>query len=263
MKIFVIFETSWLMLVPGKPWSFFNYSHYEFTNREFDRVELPAPLYPDVELILPTEVKEELAKHIADKDKEQAAQQGRNFCASLMKLPEYRERSLADLTPPEMSEKVLGPDSDVKKRIIALALRCAEEGIVYVATHDGGIKAELTLLFAKKHLPIYSATTKKEFSEALEKADKAGIDKMYKENKKCFIATACFGSADCAEVLVLRTYRDRVLRSSCFGQWFIAIYYRCSPIVAQWLTRHPLPRRIARKLVVDPAVWVAKRRIVD
>ena len=40
------------------------------------------------------------------------------------------------------------------------------------------------------------------------------------ESKKCFIATSCFGSSECPEVIVLRKFRDQYLLKSSTGRWF-------------------------------------------
>lgn len=55
-----------------------------------------------------------------------------------------------------------------------------------------------------------------------------------KTNKKegCYIATAVYGSYDASEVLVLREFRDTVLKKSCLGRLFIKVYYALSPGIA-------------------------------
>jgi hypothetical protein len=74
----------------------------------------------------------------------------------------------------------------------------------------------------------------------------------------CFIATACYGSALAPEVDVLRRYRDRVLMTSPAGRSFVAWYYRHSPAVAAYLTRHQIARKLVRIGLVVPAVAVAR-----
>jgi len=51
----------------------------------------------------------------------------------------------------------------------------------------------------------------------------------------CYIATAVYGSYNSKEVVVLRRYRDEVLKNSSVGRTFIKIYYALSPPVANWL----------------------------
>lgn len=50
----------------------------------------------------------------------------------------------------------------------------------------------------------------------------------------CYIATSVYGSYDCANVWVLRRYRDYELAQNIFGRCFIRIYYALSPILVKW-----------------------------
>jgi len=45
----------------------------------------------------------------------------------------------------------------------------------------------------------------------------------------CYIATAVYGSYDCAEVWTLRRFRDDYLSKMIWGRYFIKAYYRISP----------------------------------
>jgi len=49
--------------------------------------------------------------------------------------------------------------------------------------------------------------------------------------KKCYIATAVYGSYDCPEVFVLRRFRDQELEHTWYGRCFIKVYYSLSPIL--------------------------------
>jgi hypothetical protein len=49
----------------------------------------------------------------------------------------------------------------------------------------------------------------------------------------CYIATACYGSYDSPEVIVLRVFRDDILMKSKSGKIFIKIYYKVSPILVR------------------------------
>ena len=68
----------------------------------------------------------------------------------------------------------------------------------------------------------------------------------------CFIATTCCGSADCAEVLRLKRFRDTHLVTNRWGRACTRFYYRLSPACARWLARHPSLCRIIRVLAIRP-----------
>ena len=53
-----------------------------------------------------------------------------------------------------------------------------------------------------------------------------------------YIATAVYGSYDAPEVLILRKFRDNVLKKSRRGRMFIKIYYTLSPGLADRLKNH-------------------------
>ena len=56
---------------------------------------------------------------------------------------------------------------------------------------------------------------------------------------RCFVATSAFMTPLAPEVQILRFYRDQYLMRSCLGQKFVQTYYRRSPVVADFLDRHP------------------------
>jgi uncharacterized repeat protein (TIGR02543 family) len=72
----------------------------------------------------------------------------------------------------------------------------------------------------------------------------------------CFIATAAYGSPTAEQLDVLREFRDGVLLESAAGSQFVALYYRLSPPIADFISGNSFLRTLVRELLVDPVVWV-------
>jgi len=51
----------------------------------------------------------------------------------------------------------------------------------------------------------------------------------------CYIATVCYGSYNCPQVITFRNFRDTYLNKTFAGRTFIKIYYALSPLIAEWL----------------------------
>jgi predicted secreted protein len=63
---------------------------------------------------------------------------------------------------------------------------------------------------------------------------------------KCFIATAVYGSALHPYVKVLRDFRDKYLMSSKIGRKCVDLYYRYSPQIAGFISKHKSLRVMAQ-----------------
>jgi hypothetical protein len=75
---------------------------------------------------------------------------------------------------------------------------------------------------------------------------------------ECFIATAAYGTPTAEQIDVLREFRDVVLLESTVGSQFVALYYRLSPPIADFIARSDLLRTLVRELLVDPIVWIVE-----
>ena len=75
-----------------------------------------------------------------------------------------------------------------------------------------------------------------------------------KRDSRCFVATACYGACDCAEVYTLRTFRDEVLQQNSLGILLTQAYYVVSPPFARWLDRNPAVSGFVRRSILNPLV---------
>lgn len=74
--------------------------------------------------------------------------------------------------------------------------------------------------------------------------------------RPCFIATAAYGTDTAREIDILREFRDVILLPNSLGAKFVSFYYKSSPPVADFISRHDVLRLIVRKGFVQPIVNV-------
>jgi hypothetical protein len=72
----------------------------------------------------------------------------------------------------------------------------------------------------------------------------------------CFIATAVYGSYNNPSVVVLREFRDTFLKKSVPGKATIAIYYKYSPGLANWLINKPLLKKLTKLFLTQVVTFV-------
>jgi hypothetical protein len=72
----------------------------------------------------------------------------------------------------------------------------------------------------------------------------------------CFIATAAYGSPTAGQIDILREFRDAVLLENTTGSQLVSLYYKLSPLVADFISGSSFLRCFVRELLVDPVVWM-------
>jgi hypothetical protein len=75
----------------------------------------------------------------------------------------------------------------------------------------------------------------------------------------CFIATAVYNSPTAPKVIVLKEFRDKTLLTTSLGKSFVKFYYKYSPPIAKFLSRHKFLSEIVRVAFIEPLVWIVKR----
>ena len=75
----------------------------------------------------------------------------------------------------------------------------------------------------------------------------------------CFIATAAYGTDTAQQLDILREFRDTVLLPNSLGAKFVSLYYRISPPIASFISRHEALRAVVRVGFVDPIVKILNR----
>lgn len=75
-------------------------------------------------------------------------------------------------------------------------------------------------------------------------------------DKKCFIATATFGSPMAPEVVNFRAFRDQYLMTNSWGKKFVRFYYKNSPPMAQLISEYPALRWASLALLWPLSLWV-------
>ena len=77
-------------------------------------------------------------------------------------------------------------------------------------------------------------------------------------NEGCYIATMAYGSYNHPQVIILRWYRDNILKRKSWGRLFIRVYYQISPKLVVVLKGHNVINKLIR-IILDKQV----QRIIE
>lgn len=83
------------------------------------------------------------------------------------------------------------------------------------------------------------------------------LKKAESANSMCFVATACYGDGDHSSVVILRNFRDEILQTFPLGRAFVRLYYKRSPIIAQYIASRSAVRSAIRILFCVPSALAA------
>lgn len=78
------------------------------------------------------------------------------------------------------------------------------------------------------------------------------------EDTRCFIATHLYGPYD-ERTVMLRKYRDKVLKKTMFGRMFIILYYQLSPALVRISMKSPVVSKSMSVLVNSITKFIQAR----
>lgn len=73
-------------------------------------------------------------------------------------------------------------------------------------------------------------------------------------DKGCFIATAIYSDPQSLEVVILKSFRDKILSKYFLGRQFIKFYYWFSPAIADWIENKEKVKGVTKLLILNPVV---------
>lgn len=110
--------------------------------------------------------------------------------------------------------------------------------------------------YGKRHTDAQRAAIRRGLKEH-DRFFRDGI-RMTETRGRCYLATLVFGAGP--ETVVLRRFRDRILRSKAMGRCLVLMYYKTAPAVCAVLTHWPWLQPLVRALL-RPMVWLAGRAL--
>ena len=121
----------------------------------------------------------------------------------------------------------------------------------------------VVLNMLKQGQALNAVKFKKDNSNLNLKESKDYVDSLALKNglaskKGCFIATACYGDYESAEVKEFRIYRDNVLLKNKTGRILVEVYYYFSPPIANLISKSEISKRIIKTVFLKPILNLIK-----
>jgi len=81
--------------------------------------------------------------------------------------------------------------------------------------------------------------------------------KTSSSDKRCFIATAVYGTPYASEVALLKEFRDNWLLNFRLGKIFVAFYYWISPPIANQIAKSTSLKAFTKSMLIIPLIKIA------
>lgn len=94
--------------------------------------------------------------------------------------------------------------------------------------------------------------------DIVQKIASSGDANIEKKNG-CYIATLCYGSYECDEVLTLKKYRDQILTKKTYGKIIIAFYNLFSPKLVAILFNKTKFNTTIKNILIEPIIKRIKK----
>ena len=112
-----------------------------------------------------------------------------------------------------------------------------------------------------------SDETFKKISEKINSIRQVHIDilspKESSSSGSCFIATAAYSTSIHPDLDTFRNFRDKKLLTNPVGKQLVNLYYRISPIIAQYVEKQPGIKNLLRHQLGRLAEWMRSQRITS
>lgn len=96
----------------------------------------------------------------------------------------------------------------------------------------------------------------------LRAVDEEEADDSSPGKRRCFIATAAYGSYQAPAVMILRDFRDHYLLTNSIGRRFVDFYYTFSPPIAEIIGKNEI-LRVFTRIMLSPLVAIAYMTVVQ